>query len=173
MHKVFVSYYHYNDQSYKEALLQLNEIHEIFIDASVDTGDIGEDLTDQQIRQIIRDEYLRDSTVTILLAGTETKFRKHVDWELYSSMYDGKVNKKSGFWLLIFQLLTVLKLRRLMERKKKELFILNTTPGQIIQGKTMKMITDICRIELLIIWLIPMQIFLLLAGIKLLPIPKI
>ena len=26
----------------------------------------------------------------------QTKRRKHVDWEIYSSMYDGKVNKKSG-----------------------------------------------------------------------------
>lgn len=100
MHKVFISYHHYKDQSYREELLRLNEIYGIFIDASVDTGDIEEDLTDQQIRQIIRDEYLRNSTVTILLAGTETKFRKHVDWEIYSSMYDGKVNKKSGILVI-------------------------------------------------------------------------
>ena len=45
---------------------------------------------------MIRDKYLRDSTVTILLVGIETKGRKHVDWELYSSMIDGSVNKKSG-----------------------------------------------------------------------------
>ncbi|MGU0126578.1 TIR domain-containing protein, partial [Klebsiella pneumoniae] len=28
--------------------------------------------------------------------GTETKNRKHVDWELYSSMRDSTINKKSG-----------------------------------------------------------------------------
>ena len=38
----------------------------------------------------------RLSTVTIVLVGTETKRRKHIDWEIYSSMYDGPVNKKSG-----------------------------------------------------------------------------
>ena len=32
----------------------------------------------------------------MVLVGTETKRRKHVDWEIYSSMYDGAVNKKSG-----------------------------------------------------------------------------
>lgn len=91
-HKVFISYHHAKDQAYKEALVQ----SDIFIDASVDTGDIDDNLSDQAIRQKIRDEYLRDSSVTIVLVGTETKNRKHVDWEIYSSMYDGQVNKKSG-----------------------------------------------------------------------------
>lgn len=91
-HKVFISYHHANDQAYKEALIK----SDIFIDGSVDTGDIDESLSDQAIRQKIRDEYLKDSSVTILLVGTETKNRKHVDWEIYSSMYDGQVNKKSG-----------------------------------------------------------------------------
>ena len=95
-HKVFISYHHLNDQAYKEELIRLNKHNDIFIDASVDTGDIDENLSDESIRQKIRDEYLRYSTVTIVLVGTETKNRKHVDWEIYSSMYDGQVNKKSG-----------------------------------------------------------------------------
>lgn len=74
----------------------MGEDNEIFIDRSVDTGDISDDLDDQAIRQKIRDEYLRDSTVTILLVGRNTWRRKHVDWEIYSSMFDGQVNKKSG-----------------------------------------------------------------------------
>ncbi len=102
MRKVFISYHHQNDQFYKEKLLEINDScrqlygNPIFIDKSVDTGDISENLSDENIRQKIRDEYLQDSTVTILLVGTETKYRKHIDWEIYSSMYDGKVNKKSG-----------------------------------------------------------------------------
>lgn len=95
-HKVFISYHHANDQDYKQALLSLNERYDIFIDASVDTGDINESLDDQAIRQEIRDDYLKDSTVTILLVGLETKKRMHVDWEIYSSMYNGKLNKQSG-----------------------------------------------------------------------------
>ncbi len=95
-HKVFISYHHKGDQLYKEALLEVNKILNIFIDASVDTGDIGEDLDDDTIRQKIRDEYLKDSTVTIVLVGLETKYRKHIDWEIYSSMYNGKINKQSG-----------------------------------------------------------------------------
>ena len=96
MHKVFITYHHQKDQEYKDALLAVNERNQIFIDRSVDTGDISDELEDQTIRRMIRDKYLRDSTVTILLVGIETWGRKHVDWELYSSMIDGSVNKKSG-----------------------------------------------------------------------------
>jgi hypothetical protein len=98
--KVFISYHHRNDQAYKERLLEINRTYDIFIDASVDTGDIDDSLSSQAIRQKIRGEYLANSTVTILLVGTETKFRKHVDWELYSSMIDGSVNKRSGILVI-------------------------------------------------------------------------
>ena len=95
MHKVFISF-HSSDSGYKDSLIKFNEDNAMFIDGSVDTGDISDDLPDDRIRQKIRDEYLRDSTVTILLVGQGTKGRKHVDWEVYSSMYDGTVNKRSG-----------------------------------------------------------------------------
>ena len=105
IHKVFLSYHHHNDQWYKDTLVQAGKDHGIFIDKSVDTGDISDHLQDQTIRHIIRDDYLRDSTVTILLVGTETQRRKHVDWEIYSSMFDGQKNKKSG--ILVINLPTV------------------------------------------------------------------
>jgi len=96
MHKVFISYHHCNDQDYKEDLVELGEKHSIFMDRSVDTGEIPENLSDENIRRIIRDRHLRDSTVTIVLVGIETRCRKHVDWEIYSSMFDGSANGKSG-----------------------------------------------------------------------------
>ena len=94
-HKVFVSFHH-KDQSYKDALVAYNNDHSIFIDKSVEIGDFDDELSDQYVRQEIRDRFLQDSSVTILLVGDETRYRKHVDWELYSSMFDGPVNKKSG-----------------------------------------------------------------------------
>ena len=96
MHKVFISHHHGNDQWYKEKLVEFGEKYSIFVDRSVDTGDIPDEWTDQQIRREIRDRYLRDSTVTVVLVGTETRRRKHVDWEIHSSMYDGSVNRRSG-----------------------------------------------------------------------------
>jgi hypothetical protein len=105
MHNVFVSYHHAKDQYFKDSLLEINKLHQIFLDGSVDTGDIDENLTDERIREKIRDEYLASTTVTILLVGEETKRRKHIDWEIYSSMFDGIKNKKSG--ILVINLPTI------------------------------------------------------------------
>ena len=82
-HKVFISFYHEDDQCYKNELASFAEENGIFIDCSVATGDIDENLEDEKIREIIRDEYLKDTSVTILLVGQNTQYRKHVDWELY------------------------------------------------------------------------------------------
>ena len=96
MHRVFISFYHRDDQRYKDALVKWAEDNDVFIDGSVETGDIPDYLDDQQIRETIRDEYLKDTSVTIVLVGPNTRHRKHVDWEIYSSMYDGKKNTRSG-----------------------------------------------------------------------------
>ena len=104
-HKVFISHHHSSDRRYKDALVEFGEKHDIFLDQSVDTGDISDDLTNERIREKIRDEYLRDSSVTLVLVGTETKGRKHVDWEICSSMIDGRVNKRPG--ILIVNLPTI------------------------------------------------------------------
>lgn len=96
MHKVFISYHHGNNQSYKDALVNFGKRYSIFVDRSVDTGDIPEEWPDQRIRREIRDHHLRDSTVTIVLVGQEIRRRKHIDWEIHSSMYDGSVNTRSG-----------------------------------------------------------------------------
>ena len=74
--------------------------NDVFIDGSVDLGEIPENWDSQKIREYIRDEHLKDTTVTVLLVGTDTKNRKHIDWELFSSMYDGKKNKKSGILIV-------------------------------------------------------------------------
>lgn len=75
-HKVFISYHHKNDFSYKDSLT--NYFGNNFVNYSVDTGDIHDNKTDEQIRQIIRDEYIRNASVTIVLIGRDTWGRKHV-----------------------------------------------------------------------------------------------
>lgn len=101
MHRVFISYHHDNDQPSKDRLAKWAEENQIFIDESVDIGDISDDLNDESIRKKIRDDYLRHSTVTIVLVGTETRRRKHVDWEIHSSMYDGSVSRRSGIVVIM------------------------------------------------------------------------
>ena len=102
VHRVFISYHHENDQKYKKILVkEFAEKHGAFINESVDMGDVSEDLTDQAIRRKIRDGHLRHSTVTIVLVGADTRNRKHVDWEIHSSMYDGSVSGRSGIIVIL------------------------------------------------------------------------
>ncbi len=96
-HKVFISYHHANDQSYKDKFVKLfDDRYDIFIDGSVGDGDIGDNLQTETIRQKIRDEYLRDTSVTLVLIGIETWKRKHIDWEISSSLRDTAYNPRSG-----------------------------------------------------------------------------
>ncbi len=44
----------------------------------------------------IREKYLTDSTVTMVLMGKCTWARRFVDWEVYSSLHRGKVNRLNG-----------------------------------------------------------------------------
>ncbi len=96
-HKVFVSYHHANDQDYRNHFENIFvNIHDIMISKSVQIGDIEPNLKTDTIRQKIRDEYLRDSTVTVVLIGTQTWQRKHVDWEIGASIRNTQFNPRSG-----------------------------------------------------------------------------
>ena len=98
-HKVFVSYHHANDQEYREYFEEMfSSFHDIMISQSVQIDDIDTDLSDDRIRQVIRDDYLSDSTVTLVLIGSQTWQRKHVDWEIASSIRDTKHNSRSGLF---------------------------------------------------------------------------
>lgn len=97
-HKVFVSYHHsIGDQKYRNDFESLfAESHDVMVSKSVQIGDIDPNLATDTIRQKIRDEYLRDSTVTVVLIGPETWKRKHVDWEIGSSIRRTQYNPRSG-----------------------------------------------------------------------------
>ena len=96
-HRVFVSYYHAEDQYYRERFEGLfSDIHDIMVSESVEIGDIDPDLKTETIRQKIRDEYLKDSTVTVVLVGAHTWQRKFVDWEIGSSIRQTQHNSRSG-----------------------------------------------------------------------------
>ena len=92
--KVFISF-HERDIEYKEQFVHMmgNRI----VDMSVDTGNIVDtDLKTATVRQKIRDDYIRDASVTILLIGPRTWQRKHVDWEIGSSIRRTMKNSRCG-----------------------------------------------------------------------------
>ena len=96
-HRVFVSYYHAEDQDYRERFEGLfSDIYDIYVSESVGMDEIDPDLKPERIYQIIRDKYLRDSTVTVVLIGAHTWQRKFVDWEIYSSVRETSNNPRSG-----------------------------------------------------------------------------
>ena len=92
-HRVFISYHH-EDQYYKDwfARMMDNDI----IDKSVEDGDINDNIATETIRQNIRDGFIRDATVTVVLIGPCTWQRKHVDWEIGSSLMDTRLNSRCG-----------------------------------------------------------------------------
>ena len=112
-HKVFISYYHHDDQTYKDILINMQELNpdtwqlqSIFEDCSVHENEIDDTgLTSEQIRCIIRDEYIKDATVLILLCGQNTRKRKHIDWEIHAAMYDSEKNPQMG--ILVINLPTI------------------------------------------------------------------
>ena len=94
-HKVFISYYHENDQEYKNRLAQA--LDSKFVDKSVSQGDIHDKgLHLDEIRRRIRDDHIADSTVTIVLIGPCTWRRKHVDWEISASIIHRQNNRRCG-----------------------------------------------------------------------------
>ena len=96
-HKVFVSYHHANDQKYKNLFKKrFSGTYDIMVSKSVQIDDSEPNLKVETVRQKIRDEYIGDSTVTVVLIGAETWKRKHVDWEIGASIRDTKSNPRSG-----------------------------------------------------------------------------
>jgi hypothetical protein len=73
MHKVFVSYHHANDQLFRSEFEKLfAHTYGVFISKSVQVGAISPWLNADAVRAKVRDDYLRDSTVTVVLIGTNT-----------------------------------------------------------------------------------------------------
>lgn len=87
--KTFISYYHYEDQDYKERFKNL--FGDLVTHKSVEDGDIDSDNSDGYIKQLIQKGYLADTTVLVVLIGPNTKHRKHIDWEI-----SGALNYKVG-----------------------------------------------------------------------------
>ena len=93
-HRVFISF-HNDDQHYKERFVRMMEGN--IVDESVSDDDIDDtNLKVSEIRRRIRDNFIRDATVTVVLIGPCTWQRKHVDWEIGSSLRKTRRNSRCG-----------------------------------------------------------------------------
>ena len=92
-HKVFISYYHADDQKYKDYIDKY--LSDNIINKSVVDGEYDSDNSDEYIKRLIREEKISDSSVIVVLVGANTRKRKHVDWEIYAGLR-GSINGSSA-----------------------------------------------------------------------------
>jgi hypothetical protein len=89
--RVFVSYFHKDDESYRDKFEQY--FGDIFQNISVKPGEINDNNSDDYIAQVIRQEKISKATVIVVLIGNRTYCRKHVDWEIAAGL-DPRVGEK-------------------------------------------------------------------------------
>lgn len=86
MHKTFISYHHKNEQDLKDEIITKGS-KEFFIDKSVKDGDIDTSLSEETIMRKIREDFIGDSTVVIVLIGEETANRPYVNSEIQAALW--------------------------------------------------------------------------------------
>lgn len=91
--KVFISYHHDDQREVDEFIDRFAYREGVFIPKMLGTGGIENDLINSTnpvyVMSQIRQRYLQDSTVTIVLVGSCTHSRRYVDWELKASLTQG------------------------------------------------------------------------------------
>lgn len=102
-HKIFISFKYTEHRHYKYYLEKLNDIFDnnIFVNYSLSENEIEEEkYNDEGIRRIIRDNYIQDATVLILLNGQGMRDSKFIDWEIQAAMTDTDLNPKMGILVI-------------------------------------------------------------------------
>ncbi len=97
----------------------MNKEFDLFDDYSVRDGQINDNLSAEQIRIKIRDDFIKKATVLILLCGEETKKRKHIDWEINASMFDTENNPRLGIVIINLPTLSRFTVRSSSDAEKR------------------------------------------------------
>ena len=104
-HKVFISYHHDDQDEVEEFVETFDHERKVFITRTLGVGMeqdiIDSDNTDYVMRRI-RELYLKDSTVTIVLIGKCTWARRYVDWEILASLRHGAKVTLNGLLGIVF-----------------------------------------------------------------------
>ena len=93
--KVFVSYHHERDEEWKDRFVRM--MGDRMVDQSIDVGDIVDTNfpTEDTLRRI-REEFISQATVAVVLIGLCTWQRKFVDWEIGAALRDTEMNPRCG-----------------------------------------------------------------------------
>ncbi|MDS4019358.1 MAG: TIR domain-containing protein [Candidatus Competibacter sp.] len=94
MRKLFVSYSHRLDQNAADDFRGFfSDSRDVFIDKSIrdDIGDLQKETIKGHLRKLIA-----DSSVTVILIGSQTGGRWWIDWEIYNSLRKSQGNERNG-----------------------------------------------------------------------------
>jgi len=84
--KVFVSFHHENDQPWYDYFVKkFSNQYEVFMDKSIGETKVRSS-NPEYIDRAIREDYIKGSSITVVLCGAETYKRKYVDWEINSTL---------------------------------------------------------------------------------------
>ena len=95
-HRCFVSYHEVNSTAVKNFLEEFSDVFTGKTVGVTDEDDFINSEDNEYVMRRIREKYLSNTTVTIVLIGECTKARKYVDWEIASSLRNDPVNGRSG-----------------------------------------------------------------------------
>jgi hypothetical protein len=83
--RTFISYHHAGDQWYYDTFSKFfHDKYEAITDGSLERAINSDD--DDYTRWRIRSENIKGTSVTIVLCGSQTPWRKHVDWEIKATL---------------------------------------------------------------------------------------
>ena len=92
-HKTFISYHRDDQEEVDKFIETFDHDRDVFIARAVGSDQTMDELIesddDDYVMRRIREEHIRDSTVTLAFVGKNTWTRKFVDWEIASSLRQG------------------------------------------------------------------------------------
>jgi len=94
--KVFVSYHRADEEEVRKFIEDFRDFFIFKCVGITEAHDFINSRDPEYIKSRIRTEILGDTTVTMVLVGTCTKSRYFVDWEIYATLRDDKLNPRSA-----------------------------------------------------------------------------
>lgn len=98
-HRVFISYHHANQREVDDFVTTFSDERHVFIKRGLGeemSQDIINSTNTTYVMNRIRELYLRDSTVTIVMVGRCTWARRYVDWEIQATLRAGAASTRNG-----------------------------------------------------------------------------
>lgn len=98
-HKTFISYHHGDEEEVSDFIDYFDHDHDVFLSRGIGAsmaGDVIDSTNAEYIKQRIRQLYLPNTSVTLVLLGEATWGRRFVDWEIAASLRNTSTSARNG-----------------------------------------------------------------------------